>query len=226
MTRRSYMSKLFSPITFQSITLKNRIVMSPMCMYSCVKKDGHITDFHMTHYTSRAVGGAGLIMVEATSVKEEGRISPQDLGIWNDAHVDGFKKLNEQIHQYGAKSAIQLAHAGRKAVLPSEIYAPSPIAFDENSKVPAEMTIRDIKDTIEAFRYAAIRAKTAGFDFIEIHAAHGYLLNQFLSPLTNQRKDSYGGNRENRYRIVKEIIDGIKSEWSGPLFIRDRKSVV
>jgi len=214
------MSKLFSPITFRSTTLKNRIVMSPMCMYSSMNENGHITDFHITHYISRAVGGVGLIMVEATSVQQEGRISPQDLGIWNDAHIDGFKELNKQIHQYGAKSAIQLAHAGRKARLPSEIYAPSSIAFNETSKVPAEMTINDIKDTIEAFKLGAIRAKQAGFDIIEIHAAHGYLLNQFLSPLTNKRKDEYGGTRENRYRIVGEIINEIQMVWDGPLFIR------
>jgi NADPH2 dehydrogenase len=185
-----------------------------------MNENGHITDFHITHYISRAVGGVGLIMVEATSVQQEGRISPQDLGIWNDAHIDGFKELNKQIHQYGAKSAIQLAHAGRKARLPSEIYAPSSIAFNETSKVPAEMTINDIKDTIEAFKLGAIRAKQAGFDIIEIHAAHGYLLNQFLSPLTNKRKDEYGGTRENRYRIVGEIINEIQMVWDGPLFIR------
>jgi NADPH2 dehydrogenase len=214
------MAKLFSPITFQSTTLKNRIVMSPMCMYSSMEKDGHINEFHKTHYISRAVGGAGLIMVEATAVKEAGRITPQDLGIWDDAHIIGFKKLNEQIHQYGAKSGIQLAHAGRKAQLPSDIYAPSPIAFHENYKVPEEMTADDIKETIEAFVRAAARAKKANFDIIEIHAAHGYLLNQFLSPLTNKRSDTYGGSRENRYRLVKEIIDGVKTEWDGPLFIR------
>ncbi|GAB3791561.1 NADPH dehydrogenase NamA [Virgibacillus kimchii] len=214
------MSKLFSPITFQSTTLKNRIVMSPMCMYSSMKEDGHLTDFHQTHYVSRAVGGAGLIMVEATAVKEIGRISPQDLGIWDDAHINGFKKLNDQIHQYGAKSAIQLAHAGRKANIPSKIHAPSPIAFNEASRVPSEMSLNDIKETIEAFVLAARRARKAGFDIIEIHAAHGYLLNQFLSPLSNKRNDEYGGGKENRYRIIEEIIEGIKTEWEGPLFIR------
>jgi NADPH2 dehydrogenase len=214
------MSKLFSPIAFQSTTLKNRIVMSPMCMYSAIKEDGHITDFHMTHYISRAVGGVGLVMVEATAVQKEGRISPQDLGIWDDAHMDGFKALNEQLQQYGAKSAIQLAHAGRKARLKSEIHAPSPLAFNDASKEPVEMTTGDIKNTIEAFVHAARRAREAGFDVIEIHAAHGYLLNQFLSPITNKRNDEYGGVKENRYRIAGEIIDGIKTEWHGPLFIR------
>ncbi len=214
------MAKLFSPITFKTTTLKNRIVMSPMCMYSSMKEDGHITDFHMTHYISRAVGGVGLVMVEATAVQEAGRISPQDLGIWDDMHKDGLKALNEQLHQYGAKSGIQLAHAGRKARLASKIHAPSPIPFNEASKLPEEMTEDDIKNTIEAFVHAARRAKEAGFDIVEIHAAHGYLLNQFLSPLTNKRNDKYGGVKENRYRIVGEIADGIKTEWQGPLFIR------
>lgn len=214
------MSKLFSPITFKTTTLKNRIAMSPMCMYSSMKEDGHLTDFHMTHYTSRAIGGAGLIMVEATAVQPEGRISPQDLGIWEDAHIAGFKTLNEQIHSHGAASGIQLAHAGRKARLSSGIHAPSPLAFNKTYKVPAEMTAEDIKDTIAAFTHAAKRASEAGFDIIEIHAAHGYLLNQFLSPLTNKRQDEYGGARENRYRLVEEVIEGIKTEWDGPLFIR------
>ena len=214
------MSKLFSPINFKGITLKNRIVMSPMCMYSSLDKDGMITPFHLSHYISRAVGQVGLIMVEATAVQPKGRISDQDLGIWEDKHVPGLRQLNKEIHSYGAKSAIQLAHAGRKAQLESPIYAPSALPFNESSIKPAEMSKEDIKTTVEAFKNGARRAKEAGFDIIEIHGAHGYLVNQFLSPLTNKRADEYGGSRDNRYRFLSEIIDAIKSEWDGPLFVR------
>ncbi|SHF58779.1 NADPH dehydrogenase NamA [Ornithinibacillus halophilus] len=214
------MSKLFSPLEIQGVTLKNRIVMSPMCMYSSLNKDGMVTPFHMTHYISRAAGQVGLVMVEATAVQPEGRISPQDLGIWGDQHIEGFKLLNEQIKSYGAKSSIQLAHAGRKAVLDSNIYAPSPIAFNESFKKPNEMSISDIKESIEAFKHAARRAKDADFDIIEIHAAHGYLINQFLSPLTNKRQDQYGGSIENRYRFLSEILTAVQSEWDNPIFVR------
>ncbi|PAV29567.1 NADPH dehydrogenase NamA [Virgibacillus profundi] len=214
------MAKLFTPIDIKGITIKNRIVMSPMCMYSSMEEDGKITPFHLTHYTSRAVGQVGLVMTEATAVQPEGRISAQDLGIWSEAHINGFQQLNKQIHTCGAKSAIQLAHAGRKANLESTIYAPSPFAFNERSKQPAEMTLDDIKTTIDAFKNAARRSKEAGFDMIEIHGAHGYLINQFLSPLTNKRNDAYGGSMENRYHFLSEIIEVIKSEWTGPLFVR------
>ncbi len=214
------MSKLFSPIDFKGITLKNRIVMSPMCMYSSMEKDGMIIPFHLTHYVSRAIGQVGLIMVEATAVQPEGRISEQDLGIWSDKHVLGLGQLNKEIHSYGAKSGIQLGHAGRKAQLSSNIHAPSPLPFNETSKKPTEMTVEDIKATIEAFKNGARRAKEANFDIIEIHGAHGYLINQFLSPLTNKRTDEYGGRRDHRYRFLSEIIEAIKTEWDGPLFVR------
>ncbi|MUK87200.1 NADPH dehydrogenase NamA [Ornithinibacillus sp. L9] len=214
------MAKLFSSIEFQGVTLKNRIVMSPMCMYSSVKEDGMLTPFHMTHYISRAVGQVGLIMVEATAVQPEGRISPQDLGIWNDKHIVGFKELNDQLHSYGAKSAIQLAHAGRKAELESSIFAPSALSFNESYKEPVEMTAADIEKTVDAFKNGARRAKEADFDIIELHGAHGYLINQFLSPLTNKRTDQYGGNRENRYRFLREIIHAVQTEWNGPIFVR------
>lgn len=194
--------------------------MSPMCMYSATGKDGMMTPFHVSHYVSRAVGQVGLIMVEATAVQPEGRISDQDLGIWSDDHIPGFKKLNEELHSYGAKTAIQLAHAGRKAELEAPIYAPSAIAFNEKYLKPVEMTLADIKQTIKAFQNGAKRAKEAGFDIIEIHGAHGYLINQFLSPLTNKREDEYGGSRENRYRFLSEIIQAIKTVWDGPLFVR------
>ncbi|WP_176447191.1 NADPH dehydrogenase NamA [Lentibacillus sp. CBA3610] len=214
------MTKLFTPIEFRNVELKNRIVMSPMCMYSCMDQDGKITPFHMTHYISRAVGQAGLIMTEATAVVPEGRISHEDLGIWDDEHIDGLKHLNEQIHNYGAKTGIQLAHAGRKARLDSDIYAPSAQAFNENSKTPTAMTAADIDKTVEAFKEGARRAKESGFDIIEIHGAHGYLINQFLSPLTNQREDSYGGSRENRCRFLSQVIEAVKTVWDGPLFVR------
>src|SRR5690625_2562239 len=215
------MAKLFSPVDFKGITLKNRVVMSPMCMYSCMKEDGKVTPFHMTHYVSRAVGQVGLIVTEATAVQPEGRISAQDLGIWDDDHVEGLKQLNEQLHTYGAKTGIQLAHAGRKAVLESDIYAPSPLAFNNSYKRPLEMSLEDINATIEAFKNAARRSVEAGFDIIEIHAVHGYLFNQFLSQLTNKRNDQYGSSQENRFRFLKEIVKSVQTEWNrNPLFVR------
>lgn len=179
-----------------------------------------MTPFHFTHYISRAIGQVGLIMVEATAVQPKGRISDEDLGIWDDQHVAGFKELNKEIHSYGAKSAIQLAHAGRKAELESPIYAPSALAFNESSIKPTEMSVEDIEATIESFRSGARRVREADFDIIEIHGAHGYLINQFLSPLTNKRTDEYGGDRENRYRFLSKIIEAVKTEWDGPLFVR------
>lgn len=214
------MTKLFTPVTFNGITLKNRIAMSSMCMYSCLDQDGKITPFHVTHYISRAVGQVGLVMTEATAIQPEGRISHQDLGIWNDDHIADLKKLNEHIHSYEAKTGIQLAHAGRKARLDTAIYAPSAVPFNESLKTPTEMTLEDIETTIEAFKNGARRAKEADFDIIELHAAHGYLINQFLSPLANKRTDDYGGTKENRYRFLAEIIEAVKTVWNGPLFVR------
>jgi len=211
---------LFSPYTVKGVTLKNRIVMSPMCMYSSHNEDGHVQDWHMTHYVSRAVGQVGLIMVEATAVQPQGRISPQDLGIWNDEHIQGFQELNRQIKVHGSKTAIQLAHAGRKAMVDGDIYAPTALAFNEKMKTPLEMSTEDIKETIAAFVEGAKRSKEAGFDIIELHGAHGYLINEFLSPLTNKRKDEYGGSTENRYRFLRDIIDGVNEVWDGPLFVR------
>jgi len=214
------MAKLFTPYQVKDVQLKNRIVMSPMCMYSSTEENGMLTPFHHTHYLSRAVGQVGLIMVEATAVMPEGRISKHDLGIWSDDHIPGFKHLNEQIHLYGAKSGIQLAHAGRKAVLDSPIYAPSPIPFHKTDKVPVEMTIDDIEETISAFQEGAKRAREADFDILEIHAAHGYLINEFLSPLTNKRQDSYGGNKEGRFLFLRRVIQAVQAEWNGPIFVR------
>ncbi|MHC8659980.1 NADPH dehydrogenase NamA [Bacillus amyloliquefaciens] len=212
--------KLFTPWTVKDVTIKNRIVMAPMCMYSSHEKDGKLQPFHMAHYISRAIGQVGLIIVEATAVNPQGRISDQDLGIWSDDHIEGFAKLTEQVKAQSSKIGIQLAHAGRKAELDGDIYAPSAIPFDEQSKTPAEMTTEQIKETIQEFKQAAARAKEASFDIIELHAAHGYLMHEFLSPLSNHRTDEYGGSHENRYRFLGETIDAVKEVWDGPLFVR------
>ncbi|WP_053219317.1 NADPH dehydrogenase NamA [Virgibacillus senegalensis] len=213
-------AKLFTPITFRDVTLKNRIVMSPMCMYSCEPEDGTVQPFHLAHYESRAAGQVGLVMVEATAVQQAGRISAKDLGIWDDKQVEGLKQISDRVHAHGAKSSIQLAHAGRKAEDEETNYSASALAFNDRYQTPVEMSTDDIAETIEAFKQGASRAKQAGFDIIELHGAHGYLINQFLSPLTNQRNDQYGGNRENRYRFLSEIIDAVKTVWNGPIFTR------
>ncbi|MBQ4900988.1 NADPH dehydrogenase NamA [Paenibacillus sp. Marseille-P2973] len=212
-------NKLFTPYTIKNVTLKNRIVMSPMCMYSSPNKDGKIADWHRIHYATRAVGGVGLIVVEATAVLPEGRISYRDLGIWNDEHVTGLKEITDLIHQNGAKAAIQLAHAGRKAELDEPIYAPSAIPFP-GMQTPVEADGDYIQKVVGAFKDAARRAKEAGFDIIELHGAHGYLINQFLSPLANHRQDQYGGSADGRYRLLGEIIEAVKTVWDGPIFVR------
>ncbi|MEK5270558.1 NADPH dehydrogenase NamA [Aeribacillus sp. FSL K6-8394] len=211
---------LFSPFTIKDVTLKNRIVMSPMCMYSAANKKGFLEDFHFTHYISRAVGQVGLIILEATAVSPEGRISELDLGIWEDDHIIKLAELVQQIKSYGAKTGIQLAHAGRKSNVSGDIFAPSSIPFDQNSRTPKELTKEQIIETVEKFQLGAKRAKDAGFDIIEIHAAHGYLINEFLSPLSNKRNDEYGGSLENRYRFLKEVIQAVRKVWEGPLFVR------
>lgn len=216
------MARLFSPFSFKNVELKNRIVMAPMCMYSA-DNDGNAADFHYIHYTSRAIGGVGLIILEATGVEGRGRISDKDLGIWKDEHVEGLKRITEGCKRYGAKVGIQLAHAGRKSTVSSEnCIAPSPIAFSDEYRVPVEMTKDDIKKVINSFRTAATRANQAGFDFIELHAAHGYLINEFLSPLTNNRTDEYGGNLKNRVKFLKEILKEISMVWpkKKPIIVR------
>ena len=187
--------KLFTPYTLKNLQLRNHIVMPPMCMYSA-GTDGMPTDFHFTHYTSRAVGGVGLIIMEATAVIPCGRISDHCLGLWNDRQAEALAPIVAACRKQGAAMAIQLNHAGRKCEADEPVvYAPSAIPFDEKSPMPREMTRADIQDTIQAFRAAAARAAAAGFDIVEIHAAHGYLLSEFLSPLTNTRTDEYGGSR-------------------------------
>jgi NADPH2 dehydrogenase len=212
--------QLFSPMTIRGMELKNRIVMSPMCMYSCLDKDGKVTNWHRIHYATRAVGGVALIILEASAVTAQGRISDQDLGIWDDAHVAGLKEIVGLIHEQGVKAGIQLGHAGRKATIDGPIIAPSAIAFSDKYKTPEEMTKEQITETVEAFVDGARRAIEAGFDCLEIHAAHGYLINEFLSPLTNIREDEYGGNEARRYRFLSEIVKGIRGIWQGPLFVR------
>ena len=186
--------KLFTPYKLKNLQLRNHIVMPPMCMYSA-GTDGMPTDFHFTHYTSRAVGGVGLIIMEATAVIPCGRISDHCLGLWNDRQAEALAPIVAACRKQGAAMAIQLNHAGRKCEADEPvIYAPSAIPFDEKSPMPREMTRADIQDTVQAFRAAAARAASAGFDIVEIHAAHGYLLSEFLSPLTNTRTDEYGGS--------------------------------
>ncbi|KMY57217.1 MULTISPECIES: NADPH dehydrogenase NamA [Geobacillus] len=211
---------LFSPYTIRGLTLKNRIVMSPMCMYSCDTKDGAVRTWHKIHYPARAVGQVGLIIVEATGVTPQGRISERDLGIWSDDHIAALRELVGLVKEHGAAIGIQLAHAGRKSQVPGEIIAPSAVPFDDSSPTPKEMTKADIEETVQAFQNGARRAKEAGFDVIEIHAAHGYLINEFLSPLSNRRQDEYGGSPENRYRFLGEVIDAVREVWDGPLFVR------
>lgn len=229
------MTKISNPITIKSVTFKNRIGMSPMCQYSAT--DGFANNWHNVHYTTRAVGGVGLIIVEATAVSPNGRITPYDLGIWKDEQISDLKILAEDIHSHGSVAGIQIAHAGRKAShdVPWkgskqlnvheggwQTMAPSPISFDPEDISPIEMTISDIRTIINQFRDAARRAFDAGFKVLEIHAAHGYLIHQFLSPLSNTRTDDYGGNFENRVRLLLEITSAIKEVWpsSHPLFVR------
>lgn len=216
------MSKLFSTFKLKNLELKNRIVMAPMCMYSADEK-GISNSWHYIHYGTRAVGGTGLIIMEATAVESRGRITSKDLGIWSDSHIEGLRSIVEECKKHGAKMGIQLAHAGRKCEAASEeIIAPSPIAFSEKYRTPKEMSKEDIKEVVSAFKAAAIRAKEAGFEVIEIHGAHGYLIHEFMSPVTNKRKDEYGGSAENRARFLKEVISAVREVWTEelPLILR------
>ncbi len=207
------MPNIFSEYRIKNLRLKNRIVMPPMCMY-VAPETGMVTDWHVIHYATRAVGGTGLIIVEATGVAPEGRLTSSDLGIWEDAHIPGLASIVKAVHENGAGIGIQINHGGRKCEAEGmDIEAPSPIPYDENSKIPREMTKEDIAQTVEEFKNAAIRADKAGFDLIEIHAAHGYLLSEFLSPLTNKRQDEYGGSHENRVRFLGEVLDAVRAVW-------------
>lgn len=210
---------IFTPIKIGQLVLKNRIAMSPMCMYSG-NGDGKVTDFHFVHYGARATGQVGLIILEVCSVHPDGMGNPKELGIWEDGQIEGLKRIVEFVHAEGSKIAIQIGHAGRKSELPAEPLAPSAIAYDNQSRTPGEMSRKDIENMIDCFKAAAARAKKAGFDAIELHAAHGYLINQFLSPLTNQRQDAYGGSIQNRVRFLVEIIETIKEIWNQSIFVR------
>lgn len=229
------MSILFSPLTFRSITFRNRIFVSPMCQYS--SQDGLPTNWHLVHLGSRAVGGAGLVMVEATAVSPEGRISPEDSGIWNDVQTEAFLPITRFIKEQGAVPGIQLAHAGRKGscALPWvggcplridehgwQPLAPSAVPFDIGHPVPRAMTLDNMDQVENQFRFATRRALAAGFQVVELHMAHGYLLHEFLSPLVNQRKDDYGGSLNNRLRFPIRIARAIREEWPNelPLFVR------
>lgn len=212
----------FSNYKIKNMKLKNRIVMPPMCMYS-TDNSGMVRDFHKIHYGARAIGGVGLILLEATAVESRGRISSNDLGIWSDEHILGLKDIVNNVKSYGAAVGIQLAHAGRKCGADNEeIIAPSPVPFSSEFKNPVEMNKKDIDIVIDAFREGARRANDAGFDVIEIHAAHGYLIHQFLSPLSNLRNDEYGGDTKKRTRFLKEILNEVKKVWPDekPIFIR------
>lgn len=227
--------KVIKQFNIKSVSFRNRIGMAPMCQYSA--QNGLVAEWHIQHYASRAVGGVGLVIVEAAAVVPEGRITPYDLGLWSDAHIPGLTKLASLIKEAGAVAAIQLAHAGRKAShdKPSnggkflaveaggwQTVAPSAIPFEKTDGMPHELDIKGIQSVIDAFRDAAIRVHKAGFQVAEIHAAHGYLLHQFLSPLSNKRNDEYGGGYENRIRLLLEVVAAVKSVWPDelPLFVR------
>jgi NADPH2 dehydrogenase len=214
------MVRAFSPIAWGKLQLKNRIVMAPMCMYSA-DEHGFVLPFHFAHYTARAYGGVAMVITEATSVEARGRISTQDLGIYDDRHVVGLKKLVDEVHIAGSMIAIQLAHAGRKCGVKTHTsIAPSAVTFSQDYPVPATMTIADIQEVIHSFREGARRAQLAGFDGIEIHGAHGYLINQFLSPLSNLRQDQYGGNLQNRVRFLIQILQAVRSVFKGEVWVR------
>jgi 2,4-dienoyl-CoA reductase-like NADH-dependent reductase (Old Yellow Enzyme family) len=226
---------LFSSFQLRSLVFANRIGVSPMCQYSA--HDGFAADWHLVHLGARAQGGAALVLLEASAVTPEGRISPGDLGVWKDDHIPALQRIAAFIHSQGAHAGIQLAHAGRKAsmsvpfagerlVPPAEggwqPVGPSALAFSPAYAVPQALDQAGIEATIEAFRLAALRALAAGFHFVEIHSAHGYLLHEFLSPLANQRTDAYGGTFENRTRLLLEVVDAVRAEWPAhlPLLVR------
>jgi 2,4-dienoyl-CoA reductase-like NADH-dependent reductase (Old Yellow Enzyme family) len=228
-------SLLFSPLTLRGVHLHNRIAVSPMCQYS--SEDGFATDWHFVHLSSRAVGGAALVIAEATAVEAIGRISPQDLGLWKDAHVEPLVRITRFIELHGGVAGVQLAHAGRKAstlrpwdgegpVAPEaggwRTVGPSPLPFDSGYPEPQALDTAGIARVVRAFVDATLRAHAAGFRVIEVHAAHGYLLHQFLSPLSNKRTDNYGGTFENRVRLTREVVRAVRERWPDelPLIVR------
>ncbi|MET7361366.1 NADH:flavin oxidoreductase/NADH oxidase [Streptomyces sp. NPDC005562] len=234
------MSALFEPYTLRSLTIANRIWMPPMCQYSAAPdgpEAGVPQDWHFAHYAARAAGGTGLIIVEATAVSPEGRISPYDLGIWNDTQARAFRRTTDFLKSQGTVPAIQLAHAGRKASTERpwkggapigtdeggwQPLAPSAVPFAEGHPVPAELTVEEIREVVGQFAEAARRALDAGFEIAELHGAHGYLIGEFLSPHSNKRTDVYGGSYENRTRLALEVVDAVREVWpqDKPLFFR------
>lgn len=220
---------LFSPWKQRDLEVKNRIVMSPMCMYRA-KDDGKVTPWHQIHYATRAVGGVGVVMLEATAITPPGRISPHDLGLWSDDQIPALATLTRTLKELGAVPAVQLAHAGRKAGVNREgrpidgwtRIAPSALPFSQNFPAPSAMSDEDLEATRKAWVAAAERALAAGFEVIELHMAHGYLMHQFLSPLSNQRTDAYGGRLENRMRFPLEVARAVRAVWpdSKPLWVR------
>ncbi|MET7798076.1 NADH:flavin oxidoreductase/NADH oxidase [Streptomyces decoyicus] len=236
------MSALFEPITLRSLTVPNRLWMAPMCQYSAAPEgpaEGAPGDWHFQHLAARAAGGTGLILTEATAVSPEGRISPYDLGLWNDTQTEAFRRITGFLKEQGTVPGIQIAHAGRKAstertwvdrgapLLPGQRYGwepvgPSPVPFGEGFAAPAELSVAQVGEIVEQFRATARRALAAGFEVAEIHGAHGYLINQFLSPFTNRRTDEYGGSYENRTRFALEVVDAVREVWPDelPVFFR------
>jgi NADPH2 dehydrogenase len=212
------MPSLFDACNLRSLTLRNRVVMSPMCMYMA-GEDAVATDFHLVHLGARASGGVGLIVQEATAVESRGRISPNDLGIYDDRHVAGLARLVSFAHSQGAKMCIQLAHAGRKAWSATKGHGseltvgPSAIAYDHDWTTPHELTLAEIDAVVDAFQAGARRAHIAGYDAVEIHGAHGYLVHQFLSPLSNHRADAYGGSLHNRMSLLLQVVDAVRTVW-------------
>jgi 2,4-dienoyl-CoA reductase-like NADH-dependent reductase (Old Yellow Enzyme family) len=230
------MAGLFDPLAIREVKFANRVFVSPMCQYS--SRDGYANDWHFVHLGSRAVGGAGLVLTEATAVLPEGQISPEDLGIWSDDHIKMLSRIVSFVHEQGSIAGMQLAHAGRKAstrrpweghgAIPEhdggwkKVVAPSALAFANTYPMPQALTTNGIQEVVSAFATAARRACQAGFRVIEIHAAHGYLIHEFLSPLSNKREDDYGGSFENRTRLCREIVAAVRSEWPKelPLLVR------
>nr|WP_326492949.1 NADH:flavin oxidoreductase/NADH oxidase [Alicyclobacillus fastidiosus] len=212
---------LFDPLVIRGLTLNNRIVVSPMCQYQA-EANGYINDWHIVHYGSLALAGASLLFVESTAVEDRGRISSRDVGLYEDGQVEGLRRIVQFAHAQGVKMGVQLNHAGRKADLDDDIIAPSAVAFSDRYRTPREMTPEDFASVLEAFQQSARRAVAAGFDVIEIHAAHGYLLHQFLSPLSNRRQDEYGGEREQRLRFPLEVVRAVRAviPHDMPLFVR------
>ncbi|HYD39769.1 MAG TPA: NADH:flavin oxidoreductase/NADH oxidase [Anaeromyxobacter sp.] len=226
---------LFAPLSLRSVTLRNRVAMSPMCQYSAA--EGRANDWHLVHLGARAAGGVGLVLAEATAVEARGRITPGDLGLWDDGHVEPLARVARFVEAQGAAAGIQLAHAGRKAstrapweggaaLAPGEggwpVVAPTALAFSPESPVPEALDAAGLRAIVRAFADATRRARAAGFRVVEVHAAHGYLLHQFLSPLSNRRSDAYGGSFENRTRLVREVVEAVRAAWPEelPLFVR------